>query len=263
VRDGAGAISPRVGVAIAAIAAATADYAITTARVPSAPQHDASTDLFLERIARIRDLQDGFDLRSWGYALVLAAVAGDAVRMRARTSPPDERRRLFANVGVAGVLLVIAVSAGRFAHGIVSTSIEIPAGPAYLVPVALFVVAAVGGIHALVASGEPMGAAMAVDRRTQWRRVLRHGALVALALTAVTVTLAVIYSGQQGPCGGAPVEGPDWADALARIAVGTALAAVALAIAGLVVRRWFVAMVCLVVNPGALVYMLLSSCAFS
>jgi len=42
-------------------------------------------------------------------------------------------------------------------------------------------------------------------------------------------------------------------------AVISAIAAFVLGLAGLAARRWFVALVCVVVNPGALFYTVLSS----
>jgi hypothetical protein len=71
--------------------------------------------------------------------------------------------------------------------------------------------------------------------------------------------LAVVYaSGQRGTCD-APAAAAAWVSPAAWAAVISAIAAFVLGLAGLAARRWFVALVCVVVNPGALLYMVLSS----
>ncbi len=56
-----------------------------------------------------------------------------------------------------------------------------------------------------------------------------------------------------------PSSAPAWPTAFAWAAVATAAVAGVLALIGLAARRWFIALLCFVVNPAALLYMLLST----
>jgi hypothetical protein len=89
---------------------------------------------------------------------------------------------------------------------------------------------------------------------------LRNVAIAAISCTAMTVVLAQTYASQQDPsCSGDHVPAPAWAGVVGWAAVITAIAAFVLGLAGLAARRWFVALICVVVNPAALLYMVLST----
>ena len=95
-----------------------------------------------------------------------------------------------------------------------------------------------------------------------WRRITRLASVAGLGLTGVTLALAYAYGRAHPSCGGAVETAPDWTETVAKIALVTALASAALGLVGLLDRRWVAALVCVVVNPVALVGMALSSCAF-
>jgi hypothetical protein len=91
------------------------------------------------------------------------------------------------------------------------------------------------------------------------RQPLRRVATAALTCTGLTVALAYAYAGQQdGSCDTQTV-GTFWTGLTGWGAVVTAIAAFLLGMAGLAAGRWFVPLVCVVVNPVALLYMVASS----
>src|SRR6266545_2054734 len=86
-----------------------------------------------------------------------------------------------------------------------------------------------------------------------------RGAVAALVATAGTVVLAYAYAAQQDGSCDTPSSDTAWTSFLTWAALVTAITAVVLGLTGLAARRWFVALISLVVNPGALLYMALSS----
>ncbi len=83
--------------------------------------------------------------------------------------------------------------------------------------------------------------------------------VAALLCTAATIVFAYAYASQQDASCDSPPTGTVWTSLAAWAAISTTIAAVLLGLTGLAARRWFVALICLVVNPAALLYMLLSS----
>lgn len=94
--------------------------------------------------------------------------------------------------------------------------------------------------------------------------LVRRIALGGLAFTGATILLAWVFAAQQPSCGGSFDEprAPGWTGVVGWCAVATALGGVLLGLVGLTVRRWFVALVCVVVNPATLLFMVASTCAF-
>ncbi|TML25996.1 MAG: hypothetical protein E6G26_12765 [Actinobacteria bacterium] len=150
-------------------------------------------------------------------------------------------RQAFGWIGVAGVVAALLGLASLLFHpgrGVVF----VPAG-------VLLVVGAVGGT---------------VARRREGDRPLplRNVAVAALTCTGLTLVLAYAYSSQQDGSCDTPTAHSFWTGLTGWGAVFTASCAFLLGLVGLSARRWFVALVCVFVNPTALLWMVASSGAF-
>lgn len=197
--------------------------------------------------AGVRRLEGDFDRRAWLYGGV-AAVAM-ALATAGALARSTDRRRVFSQAGVIGVLLGLGglVVYVFNAHGGVTPK----AGPLLAPSLLLLVLAAVGGT--VTRMQEP----------TQHeRQPLKRVATAALTCTGLTVALAYAYAGQQDGSCDTPTASTLWTGLTGWGAVVTAIAAFLLGLAGLAAGRWFVALVCIVVNPVALLYMVASSGAF-
>jgi hypothetical protein len=91
---------------------------------------------------------------------------------------------------------------------------------------------------------------------------LRNVARGAFGFTLTTVLLAWVYAGPQDSSCDGGASAPAWTGPVGWLAVISAIAAVVLGLTGLAARRWFVALICLIVNPVALLYMVASTGAF-
>jgi hypothetical protein len=88
---------------------------------------------------------------------------------------------------------------------------------------------------------------------------LRGVALAAVLCTVTTVVLALTYaSGQDSSCDPTSKDA-SWAGVVGWLGLVSAGAAILLGLAGLAAHRWVVALLCVLVNLGALLYMVLSS----
>ena len=233
---------------LAALAVGSFDRAHTEAKVPPPP---ASNSDYLARYKRIQQLDRDFDRRAWiygGTAAVGMALAAAFALARARTLA--DQRRVFGQAGVFGVVFGLAgVVVSSWHHGFID-----PPGLAVFTPcLTMLGIAALGGASTRLQRPPPD------ELEVPTQRPLRRVAYVALGCTLLTVLLASVYaSGQHGTCG-EPVADAAWATAAAWGAVISAVAAFVLGLVGLAARRWFVALICVVVNPGALFYMVISS----
>ena len=259
-----------LAVVLAAIAAWIVDYRVTLSRVPPVPAlcrvstpecEDARNREFVGWNERKAALEGDHGRRAWVYsvALLAAALGLTAVALQ-RCSAPSERRRIFANIGVGGVAL------GLIAPGLIwvadSTAIEPAVLPAYFPSVILLAVAAAGGTITRFRTGKRREPAEGRSERS-WKRRLRRVPLAGLGLTAVTLVLARIFIEQQPSCGGSETEvAPGWTDYVLWSALATSVGAAAFGVLGLLVRRWFIALVCFTVNPVVLFVMAASTCAF-
>jgi len=138
--------------------------------------------------------------------------------------------------------------------------IEPPATADFLPGLALVAFAAVGGsvtrfqrVPDRRASPEPK------EDRDRTALFARRFAFAALAFTGLTLLLAWIFAGQQSGSCDVPNNPPAWTIPLGWLAVIAACAAGLCALLGLAGRRWFVALLCFVVNPAALIFMVLST----
>ena len=223
-------------------------------------------------------LQDQFDSRAWVYSLAMLAIAALAVAYRLYSTQRNEWIRIFANLGVAGVLLGIgAVVLLLITEG---SSVGPPPAPTLLIPVVLVLAATAGTLFgrserwAEQTSGNGIremaiqAGKLAVDigtrgqiRRARIEELARWLSLLTLGLTAVTCLLAFVFVIAQPGCdaGASP---PDWTNPIGSIAAVTAVGAMAAAVGTLLLRRWVAALVGLVVCPGAVLFVLASTCAF-
>jgi hypothetical protein len=99
-------------------------------------------------------------------------------------------------------------------------------------------------------------------RRSRMEELARWLANAALALTAVTCVLGLVFVLAQPGCssGGGP---PRWTDPIDAATAVAAIAGMAAGIGGLILRRWIAALISLVGCPVALLLVLVSTCAFS
>jgi hypothetical protein len=238
-----------VAVVVAVLAVASFDHARTEAKVP--PRPAASAD-YAARYERIRQLDRDFDRRAWIYggAAAVAMVLATAFAL-ARAPTLAGQRRVFGQAGVFGVVFgltaVVLLSSVR-------GFIDPPTLAVFAPCLALLGIAALGGTSTRLQRTPPEE-----EAAPQRRRPLRRIAYAALGCTALTVLLALLYaSAQRGTCD-TPVPAAAWSTPSAWAAVISAIIAFVLGVSGLAARRWFVALICVVVNPGALFYMVIST----
>jgi FtsH-binding integral membrane protein len=220
------------------------DLSRTNDKVP--PLSTAGPDT-LVRFARIRELDPAFDRRSWLYGGVAAVAMGLATAgaLAARSSP-EGQRQVFSQAGVVGVVLGLA---GFFFVVGSRGPIDPPVGALLVPSLTLFAIAAIGGTVSRSRSATPPHGDLS----------LKGVAIAALSCTAATVVLAYAYGGQQDASCDTPTVHTVWTGILGWGAIATAVAAFVLGLAGLAARRWIVALICVLVNPAALIYMVLST----
>jgi hypothetical protein len=235
-----------VVVMLAGFAGAIVDYTSSNDRVPPEPNCDVSTaecgDLQGAWVERRLAVQSDFQERSWFYAIaVLVGALGltGVSLLRART--PSDRQRVYANLGVGAVVLGLVVTAWFLLAS--RLTIEPAARTVYLPSLVMLALAALGGIVARGETGRPV----AVDGRLRPRA--RDAAVIGLGFTVATFLL--VWLGGEPSC---PPEGGVVYGDVFRAAVATSIAAGVFGVLGLLARRWFVALVCLVVNPVLLFF---------
>jgi hypothetical protein len=228
--------------------------------------NNARNAKFGPRLEEMRRLDHDFGGRAWIYAIAAtAAMVGAAIAAVGRHGSPEEQRREFSHVGVVGVTLGLAAVA---IYVLTGREIKPPAEALFLPCLALVVFAAVGGsVTRLGAAGrggptpelDDTPSARPQEDRAEPSRFGRQVVIAALGCTALTVLLAWAYAGgQSGDCD-VPNDPSAWTTAVGWVAVITACAAGLCAFGCLAVGRWFVALICFVVSPAALIYMLLST----
>ena len=278
-----------MGVCALILLIAALDLAHTESRLPDVstadcgPEHSSCVNAQLsERVARDRaaePLQDQFNSRAWIYTFATLATAAVATAFSLRTNPRAAWPRIFTNLGVIGVWLAIAVVIALLATD--GDPVTIPAAQALTLPVILVIVAATGTLlgrsegwagqnqgngvrDRVIHLGKiaiHVGTAGQV-KRSRMEKLARWSAYWAVGLSALTLLLALILTTVGQPdCGGG--EGPaGWTDAIDSVVAVTAIGGIAAGVAGLVMRRWVVALVSLIVCPISLLVVLASTCAF-
>ena len=239
-------------VAVIAIIAGAVDFALTADRVPDVPApceppstfcEEERSEEFEARIDRAIELEDGFEGRAWLYGIgALAAVLIGAGFAYARTSA-DRRRELFTDLGVVGVLWLIA----GFAVSLfgVDGMIAIPTKPLFYPGIALIVIAAIGTL----ATPKPLPGVKpqrppAVERAGVAVRV------AGFALAGVCVAMAaVILAGRDDPC---VATSAGWVEDLVAPGLIAAVGAIVCGIVVLTQRRWLSALLMIVPGPFAI-----------
>jgi hypothetical protein len=277
-----------LGLCALIVIVAAVDYAHVASRLPEVPPRDCEsreTDCFemalQEQLARDRaadPLEDQYNSRAWLYAFGMLAGAAVATAYALRSRPRNEWPRIFTNLGVIGVWAAIAVIVLLLLTG--DASISIRAAPTLTIPVLLLVAAAVG---TLVGRSEGWAAESPADgarasaitlgklaihigtggaaRRSRIEALGRWFIYAALGLTALTALLTFIFAGAQPECGTGDSP-PHWTDPVDSVAAVTGVIAIAAGIGGLILRRWIAALISLIVNPIAFLFILASTCAF-
>jgi hypothetical protein len=275
-----------MGLCALVLIVAAIDLAHTESRLPdaSAPGCPVAGSCFnaelSEQLARDRaadPLQRQYDSRAWLYASAILAIAAIGTAYTLRTSRRREWPRVFTNLGVIGVWLgigaVIALVAGD------GNSVTVPPGPALMLPVVLLVAATAG---TLLGRSEGWAETSQADgvrervlhigklaihigtvgqaRRSRIEEVARWLSNVAIALTALTCLLAIIFVIAQP--GGGSCTPPIWTDPIDSVAAVSAIGAMAAGLGTLLLRRWVVALISLAACPVALLLVLASTCFF-
>ena len=99
-------------------------------------------------------------------------------------------------------------------------------------------------------------------KRSRMEELARWLANAALALTAITCALAIVFVLAQPGCSGTGGP-PHWTDPIDAVTAVAAIAGMAAGIGALILRRWIAALISLVGCPVALLLVLVSTCAFS
>lgn len=253
--------SVRVALCGAILAFAAGDLIHTQSRLPSA-----------------EPLQDQYDSRAWLYAFAMVAIVALTLAWELRTRRRPEWARIFTDLGVLGVWLVIAAAVLLLITK--DRSVSPPPGPTLLIPVVLLIAAATGTLvgrsqgWAQQSQGDGVrgrviqAGKVAIDigtagqiRRSRMDELARWLTLATLGLTAFTCLLTLVFVLAQPGCGAGPGP-PDWTNPVESLAAVTAVGAMAGAIGALLLRRWPAALVGLAVPPVAVLLMLASTCAF-
>jgi len=236
-------------VVLAVLVIARIDLRHTEGQVPPFPAQGQST---LPRYEEIQRLDRDFDRRAWLYGGAAAVAMGIATAVAlARGRTLEEQRRVFGEAGVAGVVLGL-VGVGLLWR--LRSNIDPPTGAVFAPCLMLLAVAALGGGAARLQRPPP-----AEREERPAPQGLKRVAVAAIACTALTVLLAWVFAAPQNGSCDVPSSAPAWTTPVAWTTVISAIAAVILGLTGLAARRWFVALMCIVVNPAALLYMVLST----
>jgi hypothetical protein len=228
-------------VVLAVLVIARIDQRHTEGQVPPFPNYEQT-----QRLDR------DFDRRAWLYGGVAAVAMGIATAVALARSPTLEgQRRVFGEAGVAGVMLGLA-GVGLFWR--LHSNIDPPTGAVFAPCLMLMAVAALGGGAARLQRPPPAEREAPAEPQG-----LKRVAVAAIACTALTVLLAWVFAAPQNGSCDVPSSAPAWTTPVAWAAVTSAVAAIILGLTGLAARRWFVALICIVLNPAALLYMILST----
>jgi hypothetical protein len=273
----------------AVVAIAAVDVAHTRGRVPPVPPADCGTDRacneardaeLAERSREAERLEQQLGSRSWLYASAVIAVITLATALSLRSRPRRGWQRAFTNLGIIGVWSGIAIVALLILDH-ESSPVSIRAAPALAPAVTMLVAAGLGtvigrveqwdrppGLVDDVRDGAAAVGKRAIDigtgggaARAQLDKLARWLTMAGLALTGLTVALAVAFIAAQPSCDGIEIA-PDWTETVASISAVVAIAAIAAGIGALLLRRWIPALVVLVANPVVGLAMLASTCAF-
>jgi hypothetical protein len=268
---------------------AAADLAHTESRLPDfdsracQPNQASCFNAQLsEGVARERaaePLQREYASRAWLYAFAILAVVGVATAWSMRVNPRTGWLRIFTNLGVIGVWAGIAVIIVLVTTD--GNAVAPPAAPLLMLPVVLLVTAAAG---TLIGRSEGWAEQSQADelrervlhlgklaihlgtagqvKRSRMEELARWLANAALALTAVTCLLAIVFVLAQPGCSGTGGP-PHWTDPIDAVTAVAAIAGMAAGIGALILRRWIAALISLVGCPVALLLVLVSTCTFS
>jgi hypothetical protein len=270
------------------LVAATGDIVHTESRLPDvstppcAPDNSSCLNAELsERLARDRaaePLQDEYNSRAWLYAFAILATGAVGTACALRANPRTEWPRIFTNLGVIGVWLGIGVIVLLLATD--GSALAPPPAPMLMLPVVLLVAAVAGTLIGREEGWAERGQADDVrDRilhlgklaihvgtagqakRSRLEELAAWFSIAALGLTAVTCLFALAFILAQPGCdtNGSP---PNWTTPIDSVAAVSAIAGMAAAVGALILRRWIPALISLIVNPVALLFVLISTCAF-
>jgi hypothetical protein len=263
---------------------AAADYAHVESRVPPVPPPDCGSSASCNearnaqiavRLELSTSLEQQFQSRAWLYSFVIVAAIAVATAVALRSRRRFGWQRIFTNLGIAGVWAGLALTVLLVIND--GDPVALPAAPLYAPAVLMIGAAAVGTVMGrregwadtdavaearagATAMGKwALGGLLADSRRDAAARFFSNWAF---AFSAATIFLALVFIPAQPACGGGGGEPPGWTDAMQAIAGITSIGGIAAGIGALLLRRWLPALVSLVANPLALLFMAASTCAF-
>jgi hypothetical protein len=277
-----------VGVCVVVLGVAALDYAHLEDRVrPVPPANCGNSDSCNEarnaqiaaRLQLSTNLEQQYQSRAWLYAFTIVAAIAVAAAVALRSRRRVGWQRIFTNLGVGGVWSGIAATVLLVISD--GDPISLPAGPLYTPAVLMIAAAAAGTVMGRRegwgdsdAVAEARAGAAAVGKSVgKWAlRPLLEGSRReaaadffsnwAIAFSATTVFLALVFIPSQPGCGGGGGEPPAWTDAVEALAGIASIGAIAAGIAALLLRRWVPALISLVASPVALLFMVAATCAF-
>jgi hypothetical protein len=255
-------------VAALTVVVAIVDFQLSLDSIPSIPPRCPETvpydtacntsrnDQIAHRLNRLLEVQRDFRRRAQLYGfIVAAALVGATAAGRPRAA--SRQRRYFSNIGTLGVLvglftLFLLWLGGR------SSLREISSVQVFYPTFAMLGAAALGGLAASAVRPEPVAAGEAGSGALPGTRrpggdVLRRLPWVGVVLTALAVVLALTWASAQPGCGELG-DGPGWSDTVWGLAVAAMFGALAFGVVSLIVRRWLIALVCIVTAPLAVVF---------
>jgi hypothetical protein len=277
-----------IGLCVVILIVAGIDLAHTESRLPDFPSQGCQPNeascfnaQLSETVARDRaadPLQRQYDSRAWVYAFAVLAIIAVATAWNLRANPRTAWPRIFTNLGVIGVWVGIGVIVVLLATD--GDAVTAPAAPLLLLPVVLLVAAAAGTLIGRSEGWAEQGQGDEVRekvvhlgklaihlgtagqaKRSRLEELGRWVAGIALALTAVTCVLALLFVVSQPGCGGNGSP-PSWTDPIDSVAAVAAIGGMAAGIGALILRRWIPALISLIGCPAALLFVLASTCAF-
>jgi hypothetical protein len=265
-----------IGLCALILIVAAADYAHVDSQPPECPPTDGAC--FQARIVEGQRLEDQYAARGWVYAFGTLACAGVATAYALRSRQRREWPRIFTNLGVLGVWAGIAIIAVLLATS--GAAVTVSAAPALAIPIGLLVAAAAGTLvgrsEGWAAEPAPSGVRSTATglgklaihigtggaaKRSRLEALGRWLADAALGLTALASILTVVVVTAPHDCNLAEAP-PDWTDPFGSAAAVAGVVAIAAGIGALLLRRWVAALISLVVNPVAFLWLLASTCAF-
>jgi hypothetical protein len=255
-----------VGMCAAALAVLTlvaaVDLALTHGDVPAEPAEcgqgipECKKTQLQPRGERLKEgdrLSEGYEDRLMIYLLAAAVLVAAATVLALRGASRERRRRVFGNLGIAGVWTVFGAAGLVLAIG--DDALEVDgelAGALFTLPAAMIIASGVGTV---ASGGLPARTAESADGAG------RSGpgwlVITCWVLVGLTLAFAGTWAAVRSDC---DPEGDGVLGAMASLSFATAGLGVAVGVVALFKRHWVTALATLLVLPVAFVLLLMGAC---